>query len=221
MKAYVIGNTNNPVSVAAMERLQTSCSIPIEIVQQTSPDTLEKDNFLGIKWSYPQNNEVFQYKGMTLKGYRARDYRTVFSCLISHARLWRECVELNEEIMILEHDAIFTRKFVPFEWEGGVLGLNDPRGATFNSFRYWQILNMEQGVQEAPMVAPKDACPQGLAGNSAYIIKPFAAQELLDKLKEVGGWPNDAVMCNQFFPWLRVINPPYTALQNIGSTTTS
>ena len=80
---------------------------------------------------------------------------------------------------------------------------------------------MKQGVQEAPYVAPKDACPQGLAGNSAYLIKPFAAQELLDKFKEVGGWPNDEVMCSQFFPWLRVINPPYTALQLLGSTTTS
>lgn len=221
MKAFVIGDTNNPTSVSAMEKLQTSCSIPIQIIQQTSPDTLERDNFIKIKWTYPLRGEVQQHEGMTLKGYAANDVNKVFACLISHARLWRKCVELNEEIMILEHDAIFTREFVPFEWEGGVLGLNDPRGATFNSFRYWQILNMKQGVQEAPYVAPKDACPQGLAGNSAYLIKPFAAQELLDKLKEVGGWPNDAVMCSQFFPWLRVINPPYTALQLIGSTTTS
>lgn len=221
MKIFVIMDRNNPVSLDATLRLGETVPHPVEFYQQTSPDTLEKDNFLDIEWTYPQKGEVSEYEGMTLKGYAAKDVKKVFACLLSHARLWRECVKLDEEIMILEHDAIFTREFWPFEWEGGVLGLNDPRGATFNSFRYWQILNMEQGVQKAPYVAPKDVCPQGLAGNSAYIIKPFAAQELLDKLKEVGGWPNDAVMCNQFFPWLRVINPPYTALQHIGSTTTS
>lgn len=221
MKAFVIGDTNNPVSVAAMERLQTSCSIPVEIFQQTSPDTLEEDNFLGIKWTYPLKGQTKIYKGMTLKGYSANDPDKVFACLLSHARLWRECIELNEEIMILEHDAIFTRKFVPFDWEGGVLGLNDPRGCTFSSFRYYQMVKMKEGVSEAPMVAPPEVCPQGLAGNSAYLIKPFAARELLEKLAETGGWPNDALMCGQFFNWLRVINPFYTTIQGVQSTTQS
>jgi hypothetical protein len=123
--------------------------------------------------------------------------------------------------MILEHDAMFTRKFDPdFEWEGGVLGLNDPRGATFNSAQYHVLVASKgEGVHDAPYVADASR-PQGLAGNSAYIIKPFAAIELLEKLKETGGWPNDALMCNQHFDWIKVLYPYATGLQNVRSTTT-
>ena len=30
---------------------------------------------------------------------------------ISHMRLWQHCIDINEPIMILEHDAIFQRQF--------------------------------------------------------------------------------------------------------------
>ena len=44
---------------------------------------------------------------------------------------------------------------------------------------------------------------------------------LLEKLKEVGCWPNDALMCKQLFPnELKVIYPYYTRVQGIQSTTT-
>jgi GR25 family glycosyltransferase involved in LPS biosynthesis len=29
------------------------------------------------------------------------------ACMISHMKLWQHCVDSNEPIMILEHDAIF------------------------------------------------------------------------------------------------------------------
>ena len=64
--------------------------------------------------------------------------------------------------------------------------------------------------------------PQGLAGNSAYIIKPAFAKKLIDKLKEKGGWPNDSLMCKQFFPdQLKVVYPYFTKVQGIQSTTTT
>jgi hypothetical protein len=197
----------------------------VEFVQQTSPETLERDlvPFPGLKWNHPLNtaSRVDEASGMTLEGYRTNSLSKVFACLVSHAKLWLRCVQMNESIMILEHDAIFTRKFNPdFNWDGGVLGLNDPRGATFNSAQYHlAIANKGKGVHNAPYVADVSR-PQGLAGNSAYIIKPFAARELLDKLKETGGWPNDALMCNQHFNWIKVLYPYATGLQIVRSTTT-
>ena len=123
--------------------------------------------------------------------------------------------------MILEHDAIFIRKFESFEWEGGVLGLNDPRGATHSSMLFHSIVSNNEGIQNTPWVKPAFDIPQGLAGNSAYIIKPYFAEKLLSKLKQKGGWPNDALMCKQFFPnELKVIYPYYTKLQPMQSTTT-
>ena len=77
-------------------------------------------------------------------------------------------------------------------------------------------------VKDAPFVLPETSLPQGLAGNSAYIIKPYFAEKLLNKLKQKGGWPNDALMCKQFFPYhLKVVYPYYTTLQGVPSTTTS
>ena len=229
MKAYIIGDKNNHTSVKAMNRFANTMSHfktswTIELVQQTSPETLEKDlhPFPGLKWNFPINEEArLDKSGMVLQGYRTNDVKKVFACLISHARLWIRSVKLNEPIMVFEHDAKVIRPFDPnFEWEGGVLGLNDPRGATFNSPQYHvHIASKGPGVHRAPYVTDVSR-PQGLAGNSAYIIKPFAAKQLLEKLKETGGWPNDALMCNQHFDWIKVLYPYATGLQRVRSTTT-
>jgi GR25 family glycosyltransferase involved in LPS biosynthesis len=230
MNGYIIGDRNNPTSVKGMNGCAASMAqlkqdFTIQFVQQTSPDTLAEHMkpFPGLYWNYPLNDgkRTDEKTGMILQGYRTNSLSKVFACLRSHARLWLRCVQKNEPIMILEHDAMFTRKFDPdFEWEGGVLGLNDPRGATFNSAQYHVLVASKgEGVHDAPYVADVSR-PQGLAGNSAYIIKPFAAKELLEKLKETGGWPNDALMCNQHFDWIKVLYPYATGLQNIESTTT-
>lgn len=227
-KGFIIGDKNSKVSVKGMNNCfrtikKTESQVDVKFVQQTSPDTLDKDlaPFSGLAWNYPLNRatRVDEKTGMTLQGYRTNSLSKVFACLVSHMKLWNRCIRLNEEIMVLEHDAIFTRKFVPFEWEGGVLGLNDPRGATFNSFKYHESVSKTDGVSDAPYVADISR-PQGLAGNSAYLIKPSAAKELLEKLKETGGWPNDALMCKQHFDFIKVVYPYYTTVQGIRSTTT-
>ena len=62
--------------------------------------------------------------------------------------------------------------------------------------------------------------PQGLAGNSAYIIKPSGAIKMLKLVEEYGLWPNDAIMCKQLIPNLYVTRKFYTTIQNLKSTTT-
>ena len=63
--------------------------------------------------------------------------------------------------------------------------------------------------------------PQGLAGHSAYYIEPEGAKELLDKVETYGMFPNDAYMCRELFPWIRVVYPYYTRISGESSTTTS
>ena len=50
--------------------------------------------------------------------------------------------------------------------------------------------------------------------------KMAAAKELLETVAKLGIWPNDAIMCTQLFPWLRISYPYYTELQGVVSTTT-
>ena len=230
MKAYLIGDKKNQASVRAANRCaksikDTNSDIELLFFQQTSPDTLEKDiaPFPGLAWNYPLNTatRVDEKTGMKLQGYRTNSLAKVLSCLISHARLWLRCYQTKQELMILEHDAIFTRQYKePSVWSGGILGLNDPRGATFNSALYHQKVSAVEGISEIPWVDDEKARPQGLAGNSAYIIRPFAAKALLEKMKEVGGWPNDALMCKQHFDFIKVVYPYYTTVQGLKSTTT-
>ena len=44
------------------------------------------------------------------------------------------CAEGSDPIVVLEHDALFTRKFATSDlteqWKGGIIGLNNPIGAT-------------------------------------------------------------------------------------------
>ena len=104
----------------------------------------------------------------------------------------------------------------------GVVGLNDPRGNTRKGQLFHNIASAKEGIQAVPNIdnSQEPPLPMGIAGNSAYIIRPFAAKELLKATKEVGVWPNDAIMCKQLFPWLRVVYPYYSTTQrNVSSTT--
>jgi GR25 family glycosyltransferase involved in LPS biosynthesis len=68
-------------------------------------------------------------------------------------------------------------------------------------------------------VIDDDKIPQGLAGNSAYIIKPEGARRLLELVKEYGLWPNDAIMCRQLISKLGITKTYYTKVQGLESTT--
>ena len=242
-KAFIITMVNDHAStVGARKCIQsiknTKSLIHPYIQPATTPSDL-KAHLAPFKytlddWKYPKTYGEVKHDfktGLKLTGYRANDYTKVVSCLVSHMRLWQISIDLNEPIIILEHDALFTKKFdirtaVAYEtFTGGVLGLNDPRGATRKSAVYHneivsKAIEKNFNAIEAPWVDDKTV-PQGIAGNSAYLIKPEGAYYLLEKIKEIGLWPNDALMCKQLFPWLQQAYPYYTTVQGTPSTTTS
>jgi hypothetical protein len=123
---------------------------------------------------------------------------------------------MDQIVCILEHDAVFTRRFDLTDFEGGALSLNDPASATFRAQEYDRAL--VPGINAVPWITDQ-IIPQGLPGNSAYLIRPWAAQQLIDAQDRIGWWPNDAIMCRQLFDWLRVVKPYYTCVQDLISTT--
>ena len=235
--AYVICMFNDHLSTVATRRClqsikETNSKIDAYILNATTPvDLKEHLKQVGLTlndWTYPKSpaeTKIDTKTGLKITGYRATDYTKVVSCLVSHARIWYKAIELDAPVMVLEHDSIFTKQFkwedVKNDFTGGVLGLNDPRGATRKAQLYHEktIEQQTTPVVNAPWIDNKEI-PQGIAGNSAYIIKPEAAQHLIDKIKDIGMWPNDALMCKQFFPWMQVIWPYYTVVQGGPSSTT-
>lgn len=236
MKAFIISMINNHESTVATRMViqsikETKSKLEPIILPATIPDTIGIDirniGMSGIAWTYPidQHQDGLDMKtGLRLTHYPTANHSNRVACMVSHMRAWQKAIDLDETIVVLEHDALFMRKFKPKdlteEWKGGIIGLNDPRGATRRSQEFHRQVVSQEGLQSVPTIDEMDV-PQGLAGNSAYMISPKGAKKLLDKVREVGMWPNDALMNKQFFPWLQVVYPYYTTIQKgLKSTTT-
>jgi GR25 family glycosyltransferase involved in LPS biosynthesis len=166
---------------------------------------------LGLRWSWGDG-----YGEMLHKPYGGNNDARV-SCFLSHYMLWYNCTFIEKPILILEHDAVFVRPFEPFEFDS-ICMINDPKGATPKG-DWWH----DQMVKRGPGVWPKtkifdNTRPDGLAGNSAYVIKPHAAQQLIDLVDSIGAWPNDAIMCRQLIDGLEEHYPFITEVQAEQST---
>jgi hypothetical protein len=240
MKAYIITLSDNEASV------QLAANCRKSVMQYCNPaiqplhfEAVQPKNNMSscieifgeyLSYTYPESplQSRMDFKtNLFLKAYDTDDVRKVISCSLSHMMLWKECVDTDEQIMILEHDALFHKKFSYLDYKSypgwGTIGLNCPRGNTRKGNLYAdRIQENGQSIQNVPQIDSSGdlPLPNGLAGNSAYMIRPFAAKQLLDKTMELGIWPNDAIMCEQLFPWLRVAHPFYTTTQrNVSSTT--
>jgi hypothetical protein len=217
LNAFVITLLDNEDSVASANACitsiqQTNSALSTEIVSAITPNTMFE-----CKWTWPlRKKHICPITGLLLSAYKNADINKRIACAQSHYMLWKKCIELNEPIMILEHDALFVKKFSYNDFDGGAMSINSPINATFNSKEYDAALI--DGINEVPYVTDVST-PQGLPGHSAYVIKPWAAEEIINKQDEIGWWPNDAIMCRQLFPWLRVCKPYYTVVQNTKSST--
>lgn len=229
--AYVIRIRGHGVSLEASSNMMVSSKnvgndfdvLPFDAT--TPEDVADLLMSSGFNWTYPWHGEVKDMRsGLTLRGYETAIPQRRIACFFSHYRLWKGVVENDEPTLIFEHDAIFTSRLptdLLLNSKYDIIGLNDPRGATRLSHKFWQIMcNGKSDVIPVPKI-DSPMVPQGLAGNSAYFIKPAGAQKLLDLVKEHGAWPNDAIMCQQLMPrQLGVLRVPVTGLQKVESTTT-
>ena len=229
MKAYAIVIKGHRVSEDAYNTLvESSKSVRndfkinrFEAVTPKTVMTVMNDN--NIKWNYPWvGKEQCLRTGLLKSSYKTDNPKARIACALSHYLLWKACVEVDSPILILEHDAKFVEK-IDFDINDAnsyIVGINNPLGATRRSREFYStIVNNVRWLQPVPKIDHFDI-PQGLAGNSAYIIKPKGAEIMLDLVKEHGLWPNDALMCRQLVPKLSVTKKFYTQIQGTRSTTT-
>ncbi len=229
MKAFAIVLKGNNISQHAWLKLKNSSEhvgneFEIQRVDAIKPaKAYERQH--EIPWTFPWAGSMIDpLTGLMLHAYRTADPMKRIACFLSHYDLWTQCAAGDESFLILEHDAEFTRK-LPVSVasnldEPYILGLNNPLGATRKAIEFHQILQSNKDeIQPVPRI-DHSYIPQGLAGNSAYIISPSAAKEVLSKVKIHGAWPNDALLCYQLFPYLSVTRTYYTRVQGTPSTTT-
>jgi len=178
----------------------------------------------GFKWTYPWEGETIDFaSGLTLKAYPTTYRERRIACAMSHYRLWYESMTKDYPILILEHDALFVHKLdygYILDSKYDIIGINTPLMATRRAKNFFDMLKgKSQEIQPIPDIDEFNI-PQGLAGNSAYIIKPNGARAVIEAAKEYGMWPNDAIMCKQLVKNMGVTRRFYTKVQGLPSTTT-
>lgn len=175
----------------------------------------------GLRWTFPVEGKARCTKtGLVLRAYNAKDIRAKYGCAMSHYRLWRECAKQDDPYLILEHDAVFLRPLPPHALEfTDACMVNDPRGATPKGGEWGSTMKRRgPGLFDKTHIFP-DEIPDGLAGHSAYLIRPHTAALMVEKYHELGVWPNDATMCRQLVPGLQECYPFVTKVEQTQSTT--
>lgn len=229
MKAYAIVIKNQPISELGYENLVTSSNkvgndFEIERYDAVIPDLavagLRK---LNIKWNYPWDKPVRDIAtGLIKTPYNTENPNARIACALSHFGLWQKCYNQDETFLILEHDAIWKQKlpnWVTDDSKYDIIGINDPMYATRRSRKFHEEIQKKESLIQRPPVIDEEHVPQGIAGNSAYIMKPSGAKKMLDLVAEYGLWPNDAIMCRQLVRTLGVTKNYYTGVQGLPSTT--
>ena len=231
MKAFAIVVPTIPVSVAGFNELKASYERYGHEEGIEQYDAIETDKVYGyasgngLTWNYPWEGQETDLKtGLIKTAYPTADRNKRISCFLSHWYLWHKCIKLDEMICILEHDSRFIKRLPTDRTfrnsNFDIIGINDPSMATRKSKLYHdKILESPSFFQPVPTIDEFNV-PQGLAGNSAYVMKPRGAQKMLDLAKEHGMWPNDALMCKQLIPEIGVTRNFYTRIQGLRSTTT-
>jgi hypothetical protein len=231
MKAFAIVVPSNNISMSGFNELNESYKKygHDEGLEMHEAIELHKvEGFCGgngLVWNYPLEGKISDIKsGLIKSAYQTADLRKRMSCFLSHWYLWQKCKTLDETILILEHDSRFIKKlpadstFAKANYD--IIGINDPSMATRKSKMYHdKILERSEFFQPVPRIDEFNI-PQGLAGNSAYVIKPAGAKLMIELTQEYGMWPNDALMCYQLVPRLGVTRNFYTRIQGLRSTTT-
>ena len=236
MKAFVITVKGNEYSENCADRCIKSAEehgLKVEkfygVDKEHAYEVMHENN---LEWTWANNNNAatdcpitglhtFPY---TTGGGSLASLTSKIGCSMSHFLLWKKCVDLYEPILILEHDAVFLRPLPDFEFNG-ICQINDPAGCTPRGVEWSQKMQQRGGEGTFPKTWIRKEnerhIPDGLAGNSAYIIKPWAAKEVISKIKEIGVWPNDATMCKQLFPYLEEYYPFITKVNQTQSTSTT
>jgi len=222
MRAFVITLEGNAYSEKCADRCIRSAQ-GVEIERFKAVDSgvaLSTIAEYGLKWTWAYGNCTYRTCPTTgLKQHPYGRLEPCAGCAMSHYLLWCKCVELGEPILILEHDAVFIRPLPEVDFIG-ICQINDPRGATPRG-DYWsgRMAVRGDGVFHKTRIFTGSR-PDGLAGNSAYLIKPFAAREAMEKFNTLGVWPNDATLCIQLFPYLQELYPFVTRTEQTVSTST-
>lgn len=227
MKAFVITIRDHEYSESCADRcIRSANRYGIKVEKFYGVDKHNAYVYLDdyqLVWGWAENNtkvKICEHTGLHQFPYNTKDLRSKIACSLSHFLLWKKCIDLNEPILILEHDAVFIRELPEIEFHGAIQ-INNPTGGGYKGKWHSNFMTKRSTIGVHPLTRKREETsiiPDGFSGGSAYIIKPWAAKEFVSAFHKYGVWPNDATICLQLFPWLEEYYPFITQIEQTQST---
>lgn len=215
MRSFIIKIDGHPASENQAERCMESSVNNGYIAQYfsgTTPKTLpaeeQKYNFEPIEPS-----RAYNFKKENIK-----KYYTKKSCFMNHVRLWNECVNSKEALIVLEHDALAKRKWDnPNFEEILILNINSAKthnrniGGFMNGYTYkdtgdTEVIELNYDFRYWKENLWKGGCL--MPGTAAYAVTPKGAQRLLDSLFK-NGWDQSDFFINSKNVYIEYASPEY------------
>ena len=182
MKTFVITLSNNKDSVKSTKKVLESAkkvgySEKIELFEGILPSEWKKH--------LPYENYFYNYPRPDNVG----------ACFASHYLLWKKCVELNEPILILEHDALFIDNIPDVDFQGCI---------TFGRPSY---IKPDTMIWDEPKDGVNPIIQINFLGHHAYAIKPHAAELFCDDVTKRPLGANDMWMDKVNYGFLEEYRP--------------
>lgn len=178
--------------IIRLPRNEWSCEVAQDCVEQASTFNLKVDFFDGVTGD--EADIIFERDNIKKWHGRIKHNTTgVKGCACSHYLLYKECVESNENYLILEHDGYMIRPLPSIPNEGfDVLKLDDKDPYQVD---YSQKVKKDYGeiIIDYPDYKGSSYAPFGpyFKGAYAYIITPIGAKKIIDSIHQNGWVPAD------------------------------
>lgn len=153
---------------------------------------------------------IFNTLGLPTRLFRDQysRYLNVLSCFLSHYHLWLKCVELEQPIIIFEHDAVVVDEIPVNKPFDKLLSLGKP---SYGNFKIAPKLGVNNLFSK-----------RYLPGAHAYMLKPFGAKILITAAATMAR-PADVFLNSETFPWIQEYYPwpvevrdTFTTVQSTG-----
>ena len=137
----------------------------------------------GVKITKPFQEEFSKYNITTIAS-KEGQYTGQQGCFLAHFQLWQKCLELDEPIVICEHDGVFIRK-LPKKFLKKFTDV-----LRLESFHHWlpeyvekteSSLNNKVGIKTL-----KTRYRTHYVGYYGYVIKPSGASKLIKQAQTEG-----------------------------------
>jgi GR25 family glycosyltransferase involved in LPS biosynthesis len=188
-KTFVIAIKGHPVSESQLKDCLHSAekfNWKVEIFWGVNGTTLTENSWRDIEVIPLLNKPTMIRKG-------------TWGCFFSHWMLWNKCIDINEPIIVLEHDAVIKESWRPINIDEAIIKLH----------RYYKQKNIKYD-DNSGVWSPS---------THAYCILPKHAEQLIKFARTVGGYETDRMMGDRVLKVEHLGKPSMIERQDSYSTT--